>query len=256
MSDGWVIVVGSVNVDLTVRVERLPGPGETVVNGVLSRHGGGKNANQACAAARFGVPTRFVGAVGTDDMATEALDGLRAFGVDTSGVVRLPDTATGVALIIVDTAGENQIAVASGANGALDGPLVTRALEAIDPPAGSVVLTGFEVSDEACLAAARWAVARGLALVLDPAPARTIPDALLAAHPIAKPNRREAEQLTGEADPAVAARALAERTGAPVIVTLGIDGALLFDPAHGVVERVLAPQVEAVDATGAGDALS
>jgi ribokinase len=256
VSAGWVIVVGSVNVDLTVRVERLPRAGETVVNGVLSRQGGGKNANQACAAARFGVPTRFVGAVGTDDMGTEAIDGLAELGVDASGVVRLPDVSTGVALITVDPTGENQIAVASGANAALDGPMVTAALEAIDPPAGSVVLTGFEVSDEACLAAARWAVARGLTLVLDPAPARPIPDELLAAHPIVKPNHTEAEQLTGASDPALAARALAARTAAPVIVTLGVDGALLFDPTHGETERVLAPQVEAVDTTGAGDALS
>ena len=256
MSEGWVIVVGSVNVDLTVRVERLPGAGETVVNGVFSRQGGGKSANQACAAARFGVPPRFVGAVGTDDTGTEALDGLRAFGVDVSGVVRLADVPTGVALITVDPGGENQIAVASGANAALDGPMVTAALEAIDPPAGSVVLAGFEVSDEVCLAAARWAVARGLTLVLDPAPARTIPDELLAAHPIVKPNRTEAAQLTGESDPGAAARALAARTGMPAIVTLGIDGALLYDPTHGETERVLAPQVESVDATGAGDALS
>jgi ribokinase len=256
MSEGWVIVVGSVNVDLTVQVERLPRPGETVVNGVLSRQGGGKNANQACAAARFGVTTRFVGAVGTDDMGDEALEGLRSFGMDVGGVARLADQPTAVALIMVDPSGENQIAVASGANGALDGAMVTAALGAIDPPAGSVVLTGFEVSDDVCLAAARWAMARGCALVVDPAPARPIPADLLAMHPLLKPNHTEAEQLTGQSDPEAAARALAARTGAPVIVTLGADGALLFDPAHGVVERVPAPQVETVDATGAGDALS
>lgn len=256
MSDGWVIVVGSINIDLTVRVDRLPRPGETVVNGVLSRQGGGKGANQACAAARFGVPTRLVGAVGSDDMADDALAGLREFGVDVSGVVRLSDVATGVALITVDPAGENQIAVASGANVALDGPMVTVALEAIEPPAGSVVLVGFEIPDEACLAAARWAVAHDLRIVLDPAPARPIAHELLAVHPIVKPNRTEAAQLTGGSDPAAAARALAAQTGTPVIVTLGAEGALLFDPAHKVVERVPAPRVEAVDTTGAGDTLS
>ena len=131
--------------DLIVQVDRLPGPGETVANGVLSRAGGGKGANQACAAAQFGGRTRFVGAVGDDDTGTEALDGLRSFGVDVSGVTRLPGVPTGVALIIVDPSGENQIAVASGANGSLDGPTVARALRDIDPPAGSVVLTGFEI---------------------------------------------------------------------------------------------------------------
>lgn len=256
MSDGWVIVVGSVNVDLTVRLERLPLPGETVTNGVLSRQGGGKGANQACAAARFGAATRFVGAVGTDDMAAEALDGLRAFGVDVSAVRAVPDVATGVALILVDPAGENQIAVASGANAALDATAVGAALDAVAPPAGSVVLTGFEIPDEACVAAARWAAAHGLRLVLNPAPARPIAAELAAAHPILTPNATEAEQLTGAADPAVAARLLSERTGAPVVVTVGAEGALLFDPARGVVERVPAPAVEPVDTTGAGDTLA
>lgn len=256
MSDGWVIVVGSANIDLIAKVDRLPGPGETVIDGVLGRQGGGKGANQACAAARFGAKTRFVGAVGDDDMGTEVLAGLRSFGVDTSGVVRVPGAATGVALITVDPSGENQIAVASGANGALDGRMVATALDAIGPPPGSVLLLGFEVPDEPCIVAARWADAHDVRVVLDPAPARPIPAALLATHPIITPNETEAAQLTGESEPAAAARALAARTGAPVIVTLGAAGALLLDPAHGVVERVLAPQVESLDATGAGDALS
>lgn len=256
MSDGWVIVVGSANIDLVVQVERLPGPGETVIDGVLSRQGGGKGANQACAAARFGAPTRFVGAVGDDDMGDEVLDGLRSFAVDVTGVARVPGIASGVALITVDPSGENQIAVASGANGTLDGRTVTAALEAIDPPAGSVVLAGFEIPDDACLAAARWAMTHDLRFVLNPAPARPLGDELLAAHPILTPNETEAAQLTGGFEPGAAARALASRTGAPVVVTVGAEGALLFDPAHGVVERVPAPQVESVDATGAGDTLS
>ena len=118
---GWVVVVGSINVDLTVRVATLPRPGETVVNGTLTRSGGGKSANQACAAARFGATTQFVGAVGDDAMADEALASVAGEGIDVSRCVRLPDVPTAVALIMVDGAGENQIAVASGANGALDG---------------------------------------------------------------------------------------------------------------------------------------
>lgn len=256
MGDGWVIVVGSANVDLTVLVDRLPGPGETVIDGVLSRQGGGKGANQACAAARFGASTRFVGAVGDDDMAAEVLDGLRAFGIDVSGVARVPGAATGVALIAVDGSGENQIAVASGANGALDARTVSAALETTRPPRGSVVLAGFEIPDEPCIAAARWAGTHGLTMVVNPAPARPLAPELLAAHPILTPNATEAGQLTGETDPAVAAEVLARRTGAPVVVTLGAEGALLFDPAHGSAERVPAPKVESVDATGAGDTLS
>ena len=256
MSDGWVIVVGSINVDLTVRVDRLPRPGETVVNGLLSRQGGGKGANQACAAARFGVSTRLVGAVGADDMGTDALDGLRDMGVDVSGVRQAPGAATGVGVMVVETVGVNHFAVASGSNGAVAGPMVTSALESIVSPAGSVVLLGFEVPDDACIAAARWADAHGLRTVLVPAPARPLAPELLAAHPILTPNETEAAQLTGESDPAAAARTLAIQAGAPTVVTLGAAGALLFDPGRRVVERVPAPQVEAVDATGAGDALA
>lgn len=256
MSDGWVIVVGSINVDLTVKVERLPGPGETVANGVLSRAGGGKSANQACAAARFGAVTRFVGAVGDDEMADEALDSLRAEGIDVSGVARLAGTPTAVALIMVDPRGENLIAVASGASGALDGPTVRRSLEGIQPPPGSVVVSGFEVADGPVLAAAAWAAEHGLTLVVNPGPARPLAPALLAAHPILTPNETEAEQLTGEHDPERAAAALVARTSRPVIVTLGAAGALVLDPAHGVVERTPAPKVETVDTTGAGDTLA
>lgn len=253
---GWVIVVGSINVDLTVQLARLPRPGETVANGVLTRAGGGKSANQACAAARFGAPTRFVGAVGDDDMADEALAGLRVEAIDVSGVARRAGTMTAVALIMVDPTGENLIAVASGASGALDGLTVRSALDRIDPPAGSVVLTGFEVADGPVLAAAAWAARHGLALVVNPGPARPLADELLAAHPILTPNQTEAEQLTGEADPARAAAALLARTGAPVVVTLGGAGALVLDPSHAAVEVAPAPRVEVVDTTGAGDTLS
>jgi ribokinase len=133
---GVVIVVGSANVDLTIRAGRLPGPGETVTGGVLTRQNGGKGANQAVAAARYGAATRFIGAVGDDPLADEVVDGLRAAGVATGGVARLPGTATGVALIVVDAQGENQIAVASGANGLLSGALVAWALGPLEPAPG------------------------------------------------------------------------------------------------------------------------
>ncbi len=256
VSEGWVIVVGSINVDLTVQVDRLPRPGETVVNGVLTRAGGGKSANQACAAARFGAVARFVGAVGDDEMADEALDSLRVEGIDVSGTARLAGTPTAVAMIMVDARGENQIAVASGASAALDGDTVRRALEGLEPPAGSVVLTGFEVADGPVLAAATWAAELGLTLVVNPGPARPLLPALLAARPILTPNETEAAQLTGEDDPERAAAALVALTGRPVVVTLGAAGALVLDPAHGVVERAPAPMVETIDTTGAGDTLS
>src|ERR1041384_8632499 len=128
MSDGFVVVVGSVNVDLVVAVKTLPGPGETVNGGTFGRYGGGKGANQAVAAARLGADVKFVGAVGADDLGDEALEGMRNEGVDVSAAVRLDDVPTGVAVIVVDERGENQIPVGPGANGAPHGGDVANAL--------------------------------------------------------------------------------------------------------------------------------
>src|SRR4051794_28061987 len=243
-----VVVVGSVNADLVVRAARLPGPGETVTGGTFARHGGGKGANQAVAAARLGARTALVAAVGEDDLGAEALRGLTAEGVDVDAVARLADVPTGVALIVVDEHAENQIAVASGANAALDAAFVAAALERLG---AGVVLLSLEVGDEALVAGAEGA---RLAL-LNPAPARELPAALLDAGPLLTPNAGEARQLTGKDDPRAAALALHERTGAPVVVTLGADGALLVD-GGGEPVRIPAPRVEAVDTTGAGDCLN
>lgn len=254
MVDGAVIVVGSVNVDLVVRAPRLPSPGETVTGGTFERHGGGKGANQAVAAARSGVPTRLVAAVGTDDTGEAALAELAAEGVDVAACARLPGVATGTALIVVDPAGANQIAVASGANAALDGPLVGTALGQLEASPRSVLLVGFEVGDEAVLAAAAWAHDHGAWLLVDPGPARPLAAELLACRPLLKPNETEAATLAGTSDPAAAAARLASLSGAPVVVTLGADGALLVD--GGVTTRFPGHAVGVVDTTGAGDALS
>jgi len=245
-----VFVIGSINVDLVVRAETLPGPGETVTGGTFERHGGGKSANQAVAAARAGAAVRMIGAVGDDELGAEALGQLAAEGIDVSRVQRL-DAPTGVALIAVDAAGENQIAVASGANAALSEEAVEAALEGAT---GGVALLALEVPDAAVLAGARAARAAGLTVVVNPAPARPLGDELLGLAPILTPNGGEAAALSGEDEPEAAARALAARTGAPVVVTVGADGALLVD--DGAVERIPAPRVEAVDTTGAGDAFN
>ena len=183
-----VYVVGSVNLDLVVRAATLPAPGETVTGGTFERHGGGKSANQAVAAARQGAAVRMVGAVGTDDLGDEAIADLAAEGVDVTHVARLESAATGVALIVVDDGGENQIAVASGANHALDPATVEAALAGAE--AGGVALLGLEVPDEAVLAGVRAARASGLQVLLNPAPARPLPDELLALSPVLTPNGR------------------------------------------------------------------
>ena len=243
-----VIVAGSINADLVVTVPRLPAAGETVAGGEFSRHGGGKGANQAVAAARMGARVTMVGAVGADDLGEEAVAALEAEGIDAGGVARLDGVATGVALIAVDAAGENQIAVASGANAALDPGAVAAAVRAAGD---GVLLLNHEVAEPVVLAAARAAARR---IVLNPAPARALPDELCALRPVLTPNAGEAAEITGCEDPERAARELAERTGAPVVVTLGAGGVLLLD--GDVWERLAAPPVEVVDTTGAGDAFN
>jgi ribokinase len=235
-----LVVVGSVNADLVVRLSRLPAPGETVSGGTFERHHGGKSANQAVAAARLGTSVAFVGAVGADDLGDEAIAALELEGIDCSGVTRLEEAPTGVALIVVDEAGENQIAVASGANARLAEPRV--------PEGARVLLLGLEVPDQAVLAAAR--AADGARIVLNPAPARPLPDELLDRGPILTPNEAEARALAGEADAEHAARVLEQRTGAPVVVTLGARGALVSGQVIGP------PKVRVLDTTGAGDTFS
>src|SRR4051812_7595109 len=249
MSDGSVVVVGSVNVDLVVAVHKLPGPGETVNGGTFARYGGGKGANQAVAGGRLGANVTFVGAVGTDDLGDEALRSLEVEGVDVAGVARLDDVPTGVAVIVVDERGENQIAVASGANGALTGEHVTDALRLTGT---GVVLLGHEVPPDAVQAGVDKAREAGWTPVLNPAPARAMIDDLEGV--ILTPNADEACRLANANEPVAAATALHQLTNAPVLVTLGARGALLVD-ANGM-EMLSAPNANVVDTTGAGDAVN
>jgi ribokinase len=249
-----VIVAGSINIDLIVGVPSLPQAGETVLGDHFVQQGGGKSANQAVAAARVGASVAMLGAVGRDDFGRSALDGLEASGVDISACRVVGDAHTGLALIVVDAGGENQIAVASGANTRLDAAMVRAEIALLRPSPGAVCLLGLEVRDDAVVAAARWAAEHGLRIIVNPAPARALLDELVALHPILTPNRAEAEVLSGELRPESAARALAARTAAPVIVTLGADGALLHT--EGKAEHLPALTVDAVDTIGAGDALN
>jgi ribokinase len=223
-----IVVVGSVNLDLVARCARLPRPGETVSGADFSRVPGGKGANQAVAAARLGADVRLIGMVGDDDLAAEALAGLDGAGVDTTGVgrVRGPDAHTGVALILVDEAGETQIVVAPGAN--------TR-LSSGDVHVGDAdaVICQLEIPDEAVAAAARQT---GF-FCLNAAPARRVevePDLLVV-------NRLEHE-VTGD-------------RGRLVAVTLGAEGAVLLEDGEEVA-RAEPPPVVAVDGTAAGDAFT
>jgi ribokinase len=251
-----VIVVGSANVDLVVRVARLPRPGETVTGGTFERHGGGKGANAAVAAARAGAAVRLVGAVGDDEDGEWLRSDLAAAGVDVAGVTRVAGQQTGRALIAVAESGENQIAVASGANAALDGSMVATALAAGTPSPDAVCLLGFEVGDAALQAAVGWAATNDVRVVVNPAPPRALTAWLIATRPIVTPNEGEALALAGVADVDEAATRLAREVGGAVVVTIGPDGVLLAGATTKGVTRIPAPRVAAVDTTGAGDAFN
>ncbi|HYI20498.1 MAG TPA: PfkB family carbohydrate kinase [Solirubrobacteraceae bacterium] len=249
---GGLLVAGSINHDLVVAVERLPGPGETVLGGELAEHDGGKGANAAAAAGRLGARVWMVGATGGDSRGERARDALAAAGVDIGTVEILEDAPTGVAVVAVDAAGENQILVAPGANAEVTAALVAHALKSLPADA---VLVSCEIPDDAVAAAVRGAHARGLPCVLNPAPARPSLLELAELAPVLTPNRAEAARLAGAEAPEAAGAALAARTGAPVVVTLGAGGALLVAPG-GPVRRFPARVADVVDTTGAGDAFN
>ena len=249
-----VLLAGSINLDFIVGVDRLPVPGETVNGSRLVRQGGGKSANQAVAACRVGAEATLLGAVGDDDLGRAALASLSDEGVDTSCCGVIAGEHTGVALIVVDAAGENQIAVAPGANDLVDATMIRQATSGLVARADSVVVVSLEFADDAIHALLDWALRLGLRIVLDPAPARPLTDEMLDAGAILTPNATEAAMLTGSADPADAARRLSHRSGAPVVVTLGSQGALMC--ANGELTAFAASTVGSVDSTGAGDALN
>jgi ribokinase len=253
---GRVVVVGAVNVDLVVAADRLPGPGETVVGPGVVRHGGGKGANAAVAAARTGAAVTLVGAVGDDGTGRVALDELRAEGVGVDGVAVLDGVPTGVALIVVDAAGENQIAVGAGANGRVDRDRVRAALVDALPETGCV-LVSTEIPVEAVAVAVEMATAVDVPCVLNPAPVLPGLAGLLVPRPgrrgpLLTPNVGELAALAGAGPTGVRAVGLAARTGAPVVVTLGGEGVLVVGPGQHVEH--LPPHPATVrDTTGAGD---
>jgi ribokinase len=245
-----VAVVGSLNLDLMVRVARLPGPGETVTGDDLFRNPGGKGANQAVAAARLGRRVAMVGCVGGDAAGRELLRSLSGAGVDTGRVRVVDGVPSGTAFITVGEDGENQIVVSPGANARLTAADVEAAGAALE--AASVTLLQLEIPLEAVAAAAATAGGR---VVLNPAPVRDLPDDLLAKVGVLVPNRVELAQLAGARPPSSIEEAaeLAGRLPArAVVVTLGADGALVVE--DGRVTHVPAVPVRPVDTTAAGDA--
>jgi ribokinase len=249
-----LVVIGSLNTDLLVRVGSLPRPGETVTGGSFEMAGGGKGANQAVAAARAGAAVALIGAVGADGFGARLIEDLVGEGVEVAGVARLQGAPTGVAAIVVDEQGENQIAVASGASHVLRAGHVERAFRELDLTRARCALLSLEVEDEVVVAGAERAATSGMAVVVNPAPARRLPPDLLEQRPILTPNVGEAAQLTGHDNPAAAAAALAQSSGTAALVTAGARG--VFVATETGVEQIEPPKLSVRDTTGAGDTFS
>jgi len=254
-SDPAVAVVGAYNQGLAMTVPAIPVPGETVTGVDYAEGPGGKGSNQAVAAARLDASVSFVGRVGDDRFGERARALWRREGI--RAVVETVPEPTGVGFVIVDEDGENAITVAPGANAALDGPAVEAAAGEI--AAADVALTQLEIPDEPVAATLELAAQRDTEAILNPAPARELPEAILANADVLTPNRTEARTLAGYApdadvpDERVAA-ALLDRGPDAVVLTRGGDGALVCTPERTV--EVPAPSVEVVDTTGAGDAFN
>lgn len=241
---------------MVAMAERLPVPGETIIGRQFLMASGGKGANQAVAAARLGADVTLIARVGNDVFGQNALTGFRTEGISTEWITQDASTPSGVALILVDSTGENVIVVAPGANAQLRPEHVRQAQAAIQT--ASVLLLQLEVPVDTMLEAARTAHASGVRVILNPAPAQALPEELVRLADVITPNQTEAAILAGaqgEDKPpeALAQRLLAMGAGA-VAMTLGAEGALLVTKEGA--ERVASPKVKAVDATAAGDAFN
>lgn len=251
-----ITIVGSLNMDLVIRSPHIPQPGETIIGGNFQTIPGGKGANQAVAASRLGGQVNMIGRVGNDTFAEILLDNLKSSGVEAGYVQRDANSATGVALIVVDDSGENIIVVASGANMQLSESDVEAAEQVIS--SSDILLLQLEVPLEAVTRAAQIAKANGVTVILNPAPARQLPPELLKMVDILVPNESETELLTGlkvrnQAELENTAMGLLGSGVGSVVITLGERGAY-FASAEHEPQKFDAYQIQSVDTTAAGDA--
>jgi ribokinase len=251
-----VLVIGSLNADLVVRAPHFPQPGETISGDDLHIIPGGKGANQAVAAARQGSSVAMLGRVGKDGFGDFLLDNLKNNHVDISSVER-DEASTGTAIIVVDENGQNSIVLSAGANGKLTSEDVKKHSPGFQ--AMKCVLLQLEIPLETVLYAAQSSFMDDALVILNPAPARPLPDGLLKAVGYLIPNETELSilsgmQVTDIASAEKAARALQEHGTFTVIVTLGEKGALIVDKFDGEAQLIPSFKVDAVDTTAAGDA--
>ena len=249
-----IAVIGSTNIDYTMKMARLPQPGEAVTNATFLQTFGGKGSNQAVAAARAGGDTWFVSCVGPEDLATKLLADFQADGMHTDFVFREADCPTGVALVMAGEGGQNYLSVAPGANYRLTPERIELSAAAIEGAA--MVLLQYEIPADTTLAVIAKASACGVPVMLNYAPVQTVEKAFLEGAQMLVVNEGEAQILSGLAvtdtrSAAAAADRLRERGPSTVIVTLGPAGAWV---SSAELRGPVAPfTVEAVDSTGAGD---
>ena len=249
-----IIVIGSSNVDMVVRTSHLPAPGETILGGEFFMNHGGKGANQAVAIKRLGGNLIFMAKLGNDVLGRQSVGYFKKEGIDTRYIALDEDSASGVALISVDDHAENSIVVASGANMLLNEQDVDKMLEEMCE--GDILLMQLEIPLQTVEYAARKAFGKGVKVVLNPAPARSLPKELFRHLYMVTPNRIEAEMLTGikianDADVEKVAEEICAMGVKNVIITLGSKGCLIRE--EGVSYRIDAFKVEPVDTTAAGD---
>lgn len=249
-----IIVIGSSNVDMVVRTSHLPAPGETILGGEFFMNQGGKGANQAVAIKRLGGNLIFMAKLGNDVLGRQSVGYFKKEGIDTRYIALDEDSASGVALISVDDHAKNSIVVASGANMLLNEQDVDKMLEEMCE--GDILLMQLEIPLQTVEYAARKAFGKGVKVVLNPAPARSLPKELFRHLYMVTPNRIEAEMLTGikianDADVEKVAEEICAMGVKNVIITLGSKGCLIRE--EGVSYRIDAFKVEPIDTTAAGD---
>jgi len=249
-----IVVVGSLNMDLVMRTPRVPVGGETLNGHEFSTLPGGKGANQAVACARLGATVAMIGRVGDDGFGQNLRDGLAADGIDVSGVKPVPGTVTGVAMIIVEDFGQNRIILAPGANGVLTEADIDAQADTIRDAA--LLVVQLEIPLPAVQRAVTIAQTAGVPVLLNPAPAAPLPEAMWSQLSFLVPNESEAALLAGFPvksidDAFKAARLFRQRGVACVLVTLGEQGVAVVDDAGE--RHIPAHVVKAVDTTAAGD---
>jgi ribokinase len=252
-----IVVIGSCNTDMVIKTDRLPTPGETVLGGTFLMNAGGKGANQAVTAARQGGQVTFISKTGNDVFGKQSVELYNAEGINTDFIFSDPKNPSGVALITVDSHGENCIVVASGANGSLSKADIESAREEIGR--ASFVLMQLEIPIETVEYAAEVARDKGVSVILNPAPARTLSEKLLSCLYVITPNEHEAEMLSGIkvtdwASAKKAADIISAKGVSNVVITMGAQGAFVKEADQYFT--VEATKVTAIDTTAAGDSFS